>query len=85
MQFQITFTFKDSNGNTAVLMKTKETLVQKSAFSQPLIIKHKPLIISLGSAHTKIIKKIVVLILMSQVAAKLLSRDKINFKILQMI
>lgn len=54
----------------AMLMKAKEALIQKSAFSKPSIISLEPLVIPFGSAHIKIIKKVVVQVLMTQAATK---------------
>ena len=44
---------KDSDGNTAVSMRAKEALVQKSAFAKPPTITLQPLIILLDQLMSR--------------------------------
>ena len=66
-------------------MKTKEAFVEKLEFPKSLTNLVKPLVISFGSAHTKINEEIVDQALMTQAATKASNPDKINFQILKII
>ena len=85
LQFQTTPAFRDSDRNTAVSMKAKEVLVQKSAFPKPPTNLIELPVISLGLAHTKITEEVVAQALVTQAATKAPGPNKINFQVLQMI
>ena len=81
----MTLAFRDSVGNTAVSMKAKKVLIQKSAFlklSRNLV---EPLVISFRLAHIKITKEVVVQALITQASTKAPGSDNINFQILQIV
>lgn len=69
----------------AVSIKIKEILVQKSVFLKLPTNFIEPPVISSGLAHTKITEEVVLLILITQVANKASSLNKINFQVLQII
>lgn len=52
-------TLKNSDRNTAVSIKVKKALVQRSIFPKPPTIIFKPLLIPFGLAHIKITKEMV--------------------------
>ena len=85
LQLKTTPALKDDDGNTAVSMRAKEALVQRSAFSKPPTNLIKPPVTSFRSAYMKINEEVVDQALLTQAATKTSGPDKINFQILQII
>ena len=76
---------KDSNGNIAVSIKAKKSLVRRSAFPKPPPNLVEYLVSPYKLLHTKVTKEVVAQALMTQSATKAPVSNKINFQILQMI
>lgn len=66
-------------------MKAKKALVSRLTLPKPLTNLIKPLVTAFGSAHMKINEEVIGQVLITQVATKAPSLDKINFQFLQMI
>lgn len=79
LQLKIRPALKNSDRNTAVFMKDKETLIRKLAFPKPAPSLFELPITFSGLAYTKITEEIVAQVLIIQVATKAFGSDKVNF------
>lgn len=79
LQFQIMHAFKDSDGNTIIFIKAKKALIQRSVFLKPPTNIIETPLICFRLVYTMINNEVVGQVLMTQVATKTHSSNKINF------
>lgn len=85
LQLKTTSTLRDLERNIAKSMKTKKSLIRKSAFPKPPFDSRPDPNIKPGTAHITITKDIISQVLLGQLATKASGLHKINFQILRMI